>query len=104
MKLTIRRLLAVAGTLVLPAVAQAQVTINGRVTAEGGVPIPAASVYLEGMQLGSQTNDEGRYTFVVPAARATGQTATLSVRVIGYRPGSQTITLTPGTTIARMPA
>ncbi|HWJ23933.1 MAG TPA: SusC/RagA family TonB-linked outer membrane protein [Gemmatimonadaceae bacterium] len=101
MQFTIRRLLAVAGALVLPVAAQAQVTIAGRVTAEGGVPIPAASVFLEGMQIGAQTNDDGRYTFVVAAARATGQTATLSVRVIGYRPASQPVTLTSGTPITR---
>jgi TonB-linked SusC/RagA family outer membrane protein len=71
------------------------------VTAEGGSPVIGASVFLEGMQIGAQTTDDGRYTVLVPAARATGQTATLSVRSIGYRPVSQTVTLANGAMITR---
>ena len=101
MRFPIRRLLADAGALVLPAVAQAQATISGRVTAEGGNPVVGASVFLEGLQIGAQTTDDGRYNILVPAARATGQAAALSVRSIGYRPISQPVTLTPGATITR---
>ena len=101
MRFPIRRLLAVAGALALPVVAQAQATISGRVTAEGGNPVIGASVFLEGLQIGAQTTDEGRYTILVPAARATGQTANLSVRSIGYRPISQPVTLTNGAVITR---
>ena len=101
MRFPIRRLLAVAGALVLPAVAQAQATISGRVTAEGGNPVVGASVFLEGLQIGAQTTEEGRYNILVPAARATGQTAQLTVRSIGYRPISQPVTLTSGATITR---
>src|SRR5512132_1924573 len=102
MSFTIRRLFAVAGALVLPAAAaQAQATITGRVTAETGGPVPAASVFLEGMQIGAQTTEDGRYTILVPAVRATGQAATLSVRAIGYKPVSQPVTLTSGATITR---
>ena len=101
MRFSIRRLLAVAGALVVPAVAHAQATITGRVTAEGGTPVAGASVFLEGLQIGAQTADDGRYNILVPAARATGQAATLSVRSIGYRPISQPVTLTPGATITR---
>ncbi|MFL5577615.1 MAG: SusC/RagA family TonB-linked outer membrane protein [Gemmatimonadaceae bacterium] len=103
MRFSIRRLLAVAGALVvLPAVAAAQspATITGRVTAEGGTPIIGASVFLEGLQIGAQTTDDGRYTILVPAARATGS-ATLTARSIGYRPVSQPVTLTSGATITR---
>src|SRR3954462_45782 len=101
MRFPIRRLIAVAGALVLPVVAHAQATITGSVTAEGGNPVIGASVFLEGMQIGAQTTDDGRYTVLVPAARATGQSATLSVRSIGYRPVSQTVTLANGASITR---
>jgi hypothetical protein len=83
MRFPIRRLLAVAGALVVPAIAQAQATISGQVTAENGQPVVGASVFLEGLQIGAQTTDAGRYNILVPAARATGQTASLSVRAIG---------------------
>ena len=75
--------------------------ITGQVTAQGGTPVPGASVFLEGLQIGAQTTESGRYNILVPAARATGQTATLSVRSIGYRPISQQVTLASGATITR---
>jgi len=37
----------------LPTVMAAQTTISGRVTSEGGVPIANATVFLEGMSLGT---------------------------------------------------
>jgi TonB-linked SusC/RagA family outer membrane protein len=101
MSSSIRRLVIVVGAFALPATVRAQATISGRVTAEGGAPVVGASVYLEGLQIGAQTTDDGRYNILVPAARATGQSATLSARSIGYRPVSQTITLTNGATITR---
>jgi TonB-linked SusC/RagA family outer membrane protein len=80
----------------LPAVAAAQTTISGRVTSEGGTPVPSATVFLEGMSLGTQADETGRYTIVVPAARATGQTARLTARLIGYTSRSTPVTLAPG--------
>ncbi|MFL5595416.1 MAG: SusC/RagA family TonB-linked outer membrane protein [Gemmatimonadaceae bacterium] len=80
----------------LPALAAAQTTISGRVTSEGGTPVPNAQVFLEGMSLGSQTDETGQYSFTVPAARASGQTVTLSARVIGYTSRSTPVTLTAG--------
>ena len=68
----------------LPTVMAAQTTISGRVTSEGGIPIPNATVFLEGMSLGTQADQTGRYSFTVPAARATGQTVPLIARLIGY--------------------
>src|SRR5450759_1350474 len=91
-------LLAVSGTV---ASAQAPVTIAGRVTSDAGVPLAGASVFIPGMNLGASTSDDGSYTFVVPASRATGGTATLTARVIGYSASSVPITLTPGTTVQR---
>ena len=80
----------------LPALAAAQTTISGRVTTDGGTPVPHATVFLEGMSLGTQADETGRYTFTVPAARATGQTVPLVARLIGYTSRSTPVTLNAG--------
>lgn len=77
------------------------VTIRGRVTAESGAPLGGASVVLEGMGLGAQAGEDGRFTIVVPASRATGQTVTIMARLIGYSSKSSTITLTKGSSITQ---
>jgi TonB-linked SusC/RagA family outer membrane protein len=81
-------------------VAQAGVTITGTVTSDQGVPLAGATVLLQGTNIGAQTNDAGRFTFVVPSARANGQAATLTARVIGYTAISIPITLSAGSTIS----
>jgi len=98
-----RTLTVTAALLGVASVAAAQggTTISGRVTSDAGAPLPGANVYLVGLNIGTQTNDAGRYTFIVPAARATGQTATLTARVIGYTARTVSVTLTPGGTITQ---
>ena len=81
------------------AFAQSGTTVTGRVTSDAGAPLGGASVFISGMNIGTQTNDDGTYTFVVPASRATGAAATLTARVIGYTARSVPITLTPGSTV-----
>lgn len=76
--------------------AQAPVTITGTVTSESGVPLPSATVFLEGTGIGGVTREDGRYTIVVPAARVTGEQATLTARLISYKPQSVQITLGAG--------
>ena len=76
--------------------AQSGTTVTGRVTSDAGVPLGGASVFIAGTNVGAQVADDGSYTFVVPADRATGATATLTARVIGYTARSVPITLTPG--------
>jgi TonB-linked SusC/RagA family outer membrane protein len=80
----------------LPALAEAQTTISGRVTSEAGTPVASATVFLEGMTLGTQADETGRYSFTVPAARAEGQTVRLIARLIGYTSRSAPVTLNPG--------
>ena len=95
----IRTLLALAAVVVaVPAAAHAQgpATITGRVTNETGTPVNGVSVYLEGLKLGSVTDEAGRYTIVVPEARVTNAPATLTARLIGFRPLSRTVTLASG--------
>ena len=95
-----RRLLAAIAVLaLLPAwsAAQGGATINGTVRAEGGIPLPNVSVFLQGTNLGTMTKGDGAYSIVVPAARVTGQAATLTARLIGYKVSSVQITLSAGT-------
>jgi TonB-linked SusC/RagA family outer membrane protein len=82
----------------LPASAAAQqgATITGRVTAENGAALPAANVFIAELSVGSTTDENGRYTFVIPGARVAGQTVRLTARRIGYTVRTATITLASG--------
>jgi len=95
------RILSVLAMLALavPAVAQAQgeALLTGKVTSTAGAPVDGAQVFLEKMGLGTLTKSDGTYRITVPAARATGQGATLTVHIIGYKPLSKSIVLSPGT-------
>ncbi|HEX6533164.1 MAG TPA: SusC/RagA family TonB-linked outer membrane protein [Gemmatimonadaceae bacterium] len=99
MELRFRQLLAAVAFAALPTVAAAQqgATVSGRVTNEAGAPLANASVYLQGSNIGTLTKDDGAYSFAVPAARVNGQTATIGVRLIGYREASAEVTLSAGT-------
>jgi TonB-linked SusC/RagA family outer membrane protein len=93
---------AVLAAVAWPPLARAQtqpITVSGTVSNETGQPLPGVSVALVGLGLGAMTADDGRYTFTVPAARASGQAATLEARRLGYRPVQFQVTLAPGTTI-----
>jgi len=75
--------------------AQGGATISGRVTSDAG-PLPAVSVFLSGVNIGATTGGDGRYSFVVPAARLTGLSATLTARRIGFKAVSTEVTLNAG--------
>ncbi len=95
-------IVAALAALASQAAAQAgPTTVTGRVTAEGGVPLPGVSVYIPDLSIGSISREDGVYTFIVPAARAQGQTATLATRLVGYRPATAQVTLTPGQVVTR---
>ena len=69
--------------------AQATGQVSGRVTAEGGRPLPSATVSIDGTRLGAITGTEGRFTIAgVPVGRQT-----VRVRRIGYGPDSATVTV-----------
>src|SRR4029450_5509086 len=94
-------IVALVASVAWPQLARAQqpITVSGNVINETGQPMPGVAVSLTGLGLGAMTGDNGKYSFTVPVARATGQTATLEARRLGYRPVSVRVTLTPGTTI-----
>ena len=94
---TLYRMLAGAGVLLgmVPAMASAQqtTTVSGRVTNEASAPVPGASVSIPSLGVGSYSGNDGRYTFTVPAARATGQAVSLVARRIGYQPVTASVAL-----------
>jgi TonB-linked SusC/RagA family outer membrane protein len=73
------------------------VTFQGRVSSDAGEPIAGASVGIQELGVGAITNEQGRYTFIVPSARATGQSVVILARFLGYKPDSRRVTLTAGT-------
>mgnify|MGYP001601178148 CR=1 FL=1 len=92
----------VGSVLVLSVDSAAQsATVSGRVTAETGEAVPAATVAVSALNLGALTDDQGRYSFTIPADRLTGAALTVLVRRIGY--SSQSVQITPkagtGTTL-----
>ena len=96
------KIIAAVGVLVCAAStasAQAGTTISGTVTTEQGVPLPGATVLIQGTTTGAHTDDAGRYVIVVPADRANGQSGVLVARVIGYSARTVPIVLTAGSTI-----
>jgi TonB-linked SusC/RagA family outer membrane protein len=99
------RALAGVGLLlgVLPSAARAQqpTTISGRVTNEANAPVQGATVVIATLGLGAYTNAEGRYTVIVPAGKATGQTASIVARRIGFAPVTRSITLAAGATVTQ---
>lgn len=93
-----RLLFASAALVIMPAwvTAQEPVTISGQVLTELG-PLQSATVYIESMNLGTLTNEQGRFLLIIPASRATGQQVTVTASLIGYTTARQSITLNPGT-------
>jgi TonB-linked SusC/RagA family outer membrane protein len=89
---------AVVGQLVAPrsVLAQQLVTVSGHVLAENQAPLAAATVSIPSLQVGAITREDGRYSFTVPAAIATGQTVSLTARALGFKAASVDIALGGG--------
>src|SRR6058998_2002380 len=87
---------ALAPLVVSRAPAQEPVTITGKVTSDGGLPLGQVEVAIPVMGLGALSKDDGTYTIVVPGARVSGQTVTLVSRRLGYKSQSAQVTLAPG--------
>ncbi len=89
--------LAIAST---PASAQEPTTLTGSVLTPAGVPVEAATIFIESLNLGVLSNAQGRFLLIVPASRRVGD-ARVDVRAsqIGRTSQVQTITLQPGTQV-----
>src|SRR5829696_7113788 len=73
----IRRLFGVAVAVTLLAArahAQEGTTVTGVVRNDVGAPLQLATVFLEGLGIGTTTRANGEYSLTVPAARVQGQT------------------------------
>src|SRR5688500_2786888 len=91
---------AIAVCAILPtgAAAQNPANLTGLVTDEAGQPLGSASVFIDAMNLGSLTNENGRYLLIVPAARFTaGQQVEVTAQLIGRASETRTVTLQAGT-------
>jgi TonB-linked SusC/RagA family outer membrane protein len=91
----ISRFLAIAGVALglAPAVALAQGTnISGQVTGTGGAPVVGVSVSIPTLRVGGFSDDQGQYSFTVPAS-ANGTAVTVIARRLGFQPSSAQVTL-----------
>src|SRR5687768_4792967 len=105
---SVRRFLAGQSFLVASAVAAfafvdasllaaQQAVINGRVTSAAGDALGGANVSVSGTDVVGSASATGTYTITIPAQNVRGQTATVTARLIGYKPATRTITLRAGT-------
>ena len=91
-------LFTLASVILAPGLsAQDPSTFGGIVTGSQGEVLQSASILIESMNLGVVTNAAGRYVLIVPASRASGQTVTMSVSLIGRATQTVVVTLRPGT-------
>ena len=89
--------LAGLATTVLASTAFAQgATITGTVKSAQGQVLQAANVRIASMNVTVGTNADGAYRITLPPDRVRGQSVTLSVRAIGYKPQTKEITIGPG--------
>ncbi len=94
------RLLPAWGLLILlpsggTAAAQGAMTVTGHVSA-ASTPVRNATVRIEAFELGTTTDAEGRYSFIIPSFRVRGQAVTMTARFPRYRPQSVQISLVGG--------
>ncbi len=89
---------ALLGVLLAASVSEAQqgAVLTGKITNETGQALSQAQVYIAELTISVPTNAQGVYSITIPAARATGQTAQLRVRAIGYAPAAKPIQLNLG--------
>ncbi|MEO7995796.1 MAG: TonB-dependent receptor [Gemmatimonadaceae bacterium] len=80
----------------LAAHAQDVGVLKGRVTGTAGQPQVGATVSIGGSPRTAITNADGAYTFTLPTGRYV-----VSARVVGYTPGTDSVTITAGQTVTK---
>jgi len=83
----------VLGALPVMAAAQQGATVTGRVTNEAELPLQGASVSIPTLGAAARTDAAGRYTIILPAAPASGQSVAITARRLGSAPRTAVITL-----------
>jgi TonB-linked SusC/RagA family outer membrane protein len=76
--------------------AEAQAVIGGKVSGGPDQPLGGAVVSIHEMALRAATGIAGTYSITIPQERIHGQTVTVTVRMIGYKPETRRITLVRG--------
>src|SRR5438309_5963743 len=89
-------LLVLSGAAFRDLAAQSAV-ITGKVSGKGGESLSGATVSIAEVGAAIATTTAGTYTLTVPAEQTKGQSVTLGVRSVGYKPEVRQITLRPGT-------
>ncbi len=75
----------------------AQTTVHGRVTdARSGAGLPGVAVHIQSLGVGTYTNADGEYEFVVPAEKVRRDAVILTAKLMGYKEKTQRIILTAG--------
>jgi TonB-linked SusC/RagA family outer membrane protein len=89
--------LAILATAAPALAAQGQsAVIGGRVLTSSGQPLTGANVFITELNVSVGTNAAGRYTITIPGERVRGQSATLRIRSIGFKPETRPITISAG--------
>ena len=70
--------------------------IRGTVVSEDGQPIEGGSVFIPELAMQTSTDSAGKYIITIPATRVHGQVINLRARMVGFRPGNRSLTLTAG--------
>ena len=104
-----RRALAVALVLaggmfalaMAPSRAAAQATVSGTITDAAGTPVQGAQVRIENLGVQTVSGNEGRYSLLIPASRVAAGAWVVTVRRIGFRVQTASVTVTPGGTVTQ---
>jgi len=90
-------LLAGLATTVLASTAFAQgAVISGTVKSAQGQNLQAANIRIPDLNVSVGTGEDGTYRITLSAERIRGQTANMTVRAIGFRPQTKSLTISAG--------
>lgn len=88
-------LLATVAAPVLGAGAQSAV-LSGRITSETGMPLEFATASIGELNVAVRSDENGRFSLVVPPGAVSGQVVLLRARAIGYLQQTREVILAPG--------
>ncbi|MDP2479621.1 MAG: SusC/RagA family TonB-linked outer membrane protein [Candidatus Palauibacterales bacterium] len=80
-----------------PLHAQQATVLTGKVTDQNGKPLASATIQIKSLGLGTIADQDGNYSFTVPASRVQGQSVVVTASLLSYRSVSASITLQAGT-------
>ncbi len=91
----VRHSLVILVMAAAPVAAQGAVTVTGHVSASS-MPVRGATVRIEELNLGSTSDAQGRFSFIIPSSRVLGQTVPLTASHPRYPSKSVSIVLVGG--------